>query len=231
MMKVEYMTHSGDDLLVVNAARCSFGKESEWEKDGDIHILSEKDRKLIHYLAREKHVLPFRHPTLTLRCRAPIFVARQLGKSQVGMSWSEESLRYITPKPEFYWPEGWRKKAENVKQGSSEELCGWMTEGEEEGEGDIISHRDYITKYVEGLAGLYEEMLENGVCPEQARMILPQNTMVTWVWTGTLLAWAHLLSLRLHPSSQKETREFAKLVEDIVANIYPESYEALSKYK
>lgn len=111
-MKVELMCHSGSDLLVVNAARCSFGKESEWEyvpheeiADCEVQVLSDKDKKLINYLAREKHVLPFRHPQITLRIKVPIFLARQLGKHQVGMSWSEESRRYVTTEPEFFWPQ------------------------------------------------------------------------------------------------------------------------------
>jgi len=112
-MKIEYMTHSGSDLLVVNAARCSFGKEVE-----ELLVM---DERLINFLAREHHLLPFRHPQITLRCKAPIFLARQLGKHQVGFSWSEESRRYITNEPEFYWPDKWRKAAENVKQGSSNE--------------------------------------------------------------------------------------------------------------
>ncbi len=137
-MQIEYVAHSGDDLLVVDCARASFGKQSDWEYydvDGrgpskspshcgeyfNIAKLSDKDAKLINYLAREKHVLPFRHPTVTLRCKAPLFVARQLMKHQAGMSWSEESRRYITTEPEFYFPDKWRKKAENVKQGSSDE--------------------------------------------------------------------------------------------------------------
>src|SRR5690606_34775594 len=116
-MKIEYMTHSGSDLLVVNAARCSFGKEVE-----ELLVM---DERLINFLAREHHLLPFRHPQVTLRCKAPIFLARQLGKHQVGFSWSEESRRYITTGPELQVPE-LRAKAENVKQGSTEQLVeGW----------------------------------------------------------------------------------------------------------
>src|SRR5690606_33303835 len=117
----------------VNAARASFGKESKWaieetigdgdqtEYPGRMRVLSARDSRLLNFLAREKHMLPFRHPQVTLRCRAPIFVARQVGKHQTGMSWSEESRRYITTEPEFFWPDKWRKKAEDVKQGSSDE--------------------------------------------------------------------------------------------------------------
>lgn len=232
-MKIEYMVHSGDDLLVVNAARASFGKESVWEKEvvdvvggfETVKVLSDKDKKLINFLAREKHVLPFRHPTITLRCQAPVFVARQLGKHQVGMSWSEESRRYIDGEPEFFWPDKWRKRADNVKQGSSDEevpvpsmaVSRWA---------DSPGLCD-PKEVVELVTMMYNTMLEQGVAPEQARMILPQNMMVTWVWTGTLLSWHHMLQLRLAPDTQKETRDFANMVSDVITPLFPVSMEAL----
>lgn len=254
-MRVELVVATPDaDLLVVNAARASFGKESKMEVsvsddiDGAERLaletkgsidhawiysdrwmggypvvhLSAKDAKLINYLAREKHVLPFRHPHITLRCSAPIFVARQLMKHQVGMSWSEESRRYIDSEPEFFWPEAWRGRAENVKQGSTDE--------------------DLSDKYIEGGAytvleatvgavaqayRAYTELLDNGVAPELARMILPQNMMTTWVWTGSLLSWHHMLSLRLDAHTQKETRDFAQMVKEIIVPLAPVSMAAL----
>lgn len=228
-MRVEYMTHSGDDLLVVNAARASFGKESEWDKgtelvydeefdvydEEEVNVLSDRDKKLIDFLAREKHLLPFRHPTVTLRCRAPLFVARQLGKHQAGMSWSEESRRYITTEPEFYWPNKWRKKADNVKQGSANEAADTTVD---------------LSWYVGVAVGAYEKMLEDGVAPELARMILPQNMMITWVWTGTMLAWNHMIKERTAPTTQRETQEFARMVEQIMNDLYPVSMEALREH-
>lgn len=234
-MKAEYMAHSGDDLLVVNAARSSFGKESEWDlklvadEGPDVweRVLSDRDKKLINFLAREKHVLPFRHPTITLRCRAPIFVARQLGKHQAGMSWSEESRRYVDTEPEFFWPDKWRKRADNVKQGSSDEelpfamdAVGMTLAGEDIYLGDL----EYI------VTSLYQSALSQGMAPEQARMILPQNMMITWVWTGTLLAWHHMLQLRLASDTQKETRDFAKMVENIITPLFPVSMQALTEH-
>lgn len=231
-MQVEYVCHSGSDLLVVDAARASFGKQSEWEVTGPEHDitvkLSAKDTKLIHFLAREKHMLPFRHPTVTLRCRAPLFVARQLGKHQAGMSWSEESRRYITTEPEFYWPNKWRKKADNVKQGSSDE--------------EVPTPRMAVSRWADspGLCNpkevielvemMYKVMLDDGVAPELARMVLPQNMMITWVWTGTLLAWNHMIKERTAPTTQRETQEFARMVEQIMNDLYPVSMEALRSY-
>lgn len=240
-MRVEYITHSGDDLLVVDAARASFGKQSEWEVVGydevfddhgrsvEIHPikqLSAKDTKLIRFLAREKHLLPFRHPSVTLRCQAPLFVARQLGKHQAGMSWSEESRRYITTEPTFYWPDKWRKKADNVKQGSSdEEVIGpWSISAFGLAVTNVQTEARYM---IQTALACYENMLANGVAPEQARMILPQNMMITWVWTGSLLAWVHMIRERTAPTTQRETQEFARLVETTMRNLYPVSMDAL----
>lgn len=215
-MKADYMCHNGDDLTVVNAARVSFSKESK--------ELNDKDVKLLNFLAREKHVLPFRHPHLTLRCKAPIFVARQLMKHQVGLSWSEESRRYIDDPPEFYWPDKWRRRADNVKQGSSEEEfdpldwkdATWEPTWQQELRMDIgILERWYLN------------MISEGCAPEQARMILPQNMYTNWVWTGSLLAWVQMLKLRLDSHAQRETQDFAKLVVPHLEKLYPVSFKAL----
>lgn len=230
-MKVEYMDHSGSDLLVVNAARCSFGKESEWEyvphaeiADCEVAVLSAKDTKLINYLAREKHVLPFRHPQVTLRIKVPIFLARQIGKHQVGMSWSEESRRYITTEPEFFWPDKWRKAAENVKQGSSDEE---VTQVYEVGDWtpQLIAN-DALTGCVEA----YTDLLNAGVAPELARMILPQNMYITAVWTGSLLSFYQMYKLRAEAHAQKEARDFAEMVKEVIQPLYPESWKALEEH-
>ena len=243
-MKVELMAHSGNDLLVVNAARASFGKESEMEiigwkewkslEDGfkeawPVMGLKEKDKKLLDYLAREKHVLPFRHPQVTLRCKAPIFLARQLGKHQVGMSWSEESRRYITTEPEFYWPDKWRKKADNVKQGSSdEEVEGpWTTSAFGLAATTAKHEYDYM---VATAVGCYKNMLSYGVAPELARMVLPQSMFVTWVWTGSLLSFYQLYKLRAEAHAQREAQDFAEMIKVEVSKLYPESWAALERY-
>lgn len=226
-MKVELVTYTPDaDLLVVNAARCSFGKEKE--------VFDEKDAKLINFLAREKHLLPFRHPHITLRCKAPMFVARQLGKHQTGMSWSEESRRYIDSPPEFFWPDAWRARADNVKQGSSSEVIEEFVLDDVTPEYEAAYGKVPPTKtqrLAESVAEYavmqYDRMLKGGVAPELARMILPQNTMITWVWTGSLLAWVHMIKERSHPTAQKETRDFAAMVKSIMEDIAPASMAAL----
>ena len=239
-MKVEHLAHSGDDLLVVNAARASFGKESNLErvfhpiteaKDGTrigywTAELSGKDKKLLDYLAREKHVLPFRHPQITLRIKVPIFLARQLGKHQVGMSWSEESRRYVTTEPEFFWPDKWRKAAENVKQGSTDEEVTELVNWDAFGTGVKSAAKDAVNL----LKNLYDEMLESGVAPELARMILPQNMYITAVWTGSLLSFYQMYKLRSEAHAQKEARDFAEMVKAEMVKLYPESWAALEKH-
>jgi thymidylate synthase (FAD) len=196
----------GSDLTVVNAARVSFNKEHDefdWKTD----------RGLIKYLAKHNHWSPFAHCSATFRVKAPIFVARQLVKHTVGFSWNEVSRRYVDNEPEFYIPEVWRKRAENVKQGSSEEAVT-----------SIVSAPETAT--LQSLS-CYEYLLESGVCPEQARMVLPQNTMTEWYWTGTLYAWARMCQLRLDSHTQKETRDVAAYINASMAELFPVSWEYL----
>ena len=207
---IELMNHTPDgDLLVVNAARCSFDKEHE--------VFDEKgDTRLINYLAREKHLLPFRHPNVTFRMHMPLFVARQLGKSQVGFSWSEVSRRYIKGEPEFYTPKTIRAKADNVKQGSSDEKH-WNNTYLKM---DMKSHQK---KSVD----LYNQMLAQGVCAEQARAVLPQSMYTTCVTTGTLLGWHHLFTQRSDPHTQWETQKYARAIDFMMSQLYPVSWGAL----
>lgn len=211
-IEVSLVHHVGDDLDVVNAARVSFDKESEWEKNENSYgHLCVKDERLISYLAKHKHHSPFNHSFLSFRVKAPIFVARQLVKHKF-LPWNEVSRRYVDSEPEFYFPEYWRKKAENVKQGSSPQPV------------------DVLEKYCEDAAFVaneaYNRMLQEGVCPEQARMVLPQNMMTEWRWSGTLGAFLDMLVLRLDPHTQKETRDVAEKIAVIVKELFPVSYAA-----
>ena len=209
---VSYINHCGSDLSVVDAARVSFNKVSELV-NGE---LSSGDAKLINYLAKHKHTSPFNHCFLTVRVKAPIFVARQLVKHKF-MPWNETSRRYVQDEPEFYLPDIWRGKADNVKQGSSNEPV-------------MLPLSKYIDTIKESLAN-YEEALELGCCAEQARMLLPQNTMTEWVWSGTLGAFCDMLKLRLDSHTQLETRVVAEKVSDIVKNYFPVSHKALLENK
>lgn len=218
-MKVELIDSMGSDLSVVNAARVSFAKESDWEissapkfkGDTTDNILNEKDQKLISYLAAHNHWSPFAHAFLSFRIKAPIFVARQMVKHQVGLAWNEVSRRYVDDEPEFWFPEVWRGKPVNAKQGSS-------------GEVDVETPVD---SYIQEALNCYEDLLEQGVAPEQARMVLPQNTMTEWIWSGSLAAFARVCKLRLDPHAQQETQEIAKQINGLVPQEFTYSWKAL----
>ena len=180
-MNVEVIDKMGSDLSVVNAARVSFAK-TKTEFD-------DKDEKLIKYLAEHNHWSPFGHASLQFRIKAPVFVARQLVKHQVGLVWNEVSRRYVDDEPEFYMPFLWREKAENKKQGSAD------TEVEFD-----------ITDITMACKSVYNQMLESNIAPEMARMILPQSMMTEWYWSGTVYAFARVCNLRNKADAQEETR-------------------------
>jgi len=225
-MKVELIDHMGSDLSVVNAARVSFSKESEWyypgvEKDCPVgqlsdRRLSDRDTKLIKYLAKHNHWTPFGHAFASFRIKAPIFVARQLGKHQVGLVWNEVSRRYVDDEPEFYVPDAWRKRAENVKQGSGDSISSWASDAINDTVNDL--NREIIDVY---------KALCRDLCPEQARMVLPQSMMTEWVWSGSLAAFARVCKLRLDPHTQYETRLVADQINAAMGSLYPISWKAL----
>lgn len=230
------MDHMGSDLTVVNAARVSFDKESAWEipveqddngidyQDWDNPVLKQSDDKLVKYLAEHEHWSPSAHPHLMFRIKAPIFVARQLAKHQVGFAWNEVSRRYVDSKPEFYYPEHWRKKAEDKKQGSSEDVVKYFNPPGQT-RGGIKPQAVYM-QLINYIEEFYEDCITNNVCPEQARMILPQSMYTEWIWTGSLYAFARMLNLRLKDDTQKETREIALQIKKHVVDLFPVS----SKY-
>ena len=269
-MKVTYLDHMGTDLSVVNAAKVSFGKRSEWDyeevvtEEGyrrvtDTRILSKKDQGLIQFLAsgltteeREAHVqrglncktpedmerfindtrriathfAPFTKTAIQLHISCPLFVAAQLFKHQVGFETpSSISYRYVEAE-EFYVPDVWRKKADNVKQGSSDEAV------------EYIDREDFLQPepterlynyYLERVGELYEDFLNSKVAPEQARMILPQSTITEFIWQGNVAAWARLYNQRTDSHAQKETQDLAKQIGEIIQPLYPVSWEALTK--
>jgi thymidylate synthase (FAD) len=201
MMQVTLLDHMGSDLNIVNAARCSFGKKKE--------IMDKSDEKLIAYLAKHGHWTPFAHNSIQFHIKAPMFVARQLGKHQVGLVWNEISRRYVDTDPEFYNPDIWRLKAENVKQGSSEETVTCD-----------------ITEYNTSCLNFYNELLSKNIAPEMARMILPQNIMIEFHWTGSLYAFIRICKLRLAKDTQWETRQIAKLISDECKKLFPIAWNA-----
>ena len=221
-IEVTLIDHMGSDLTVVNAARVSFNKESNWEtipEAGPVRdLLKETDERLITYLAKHKHWTPFAHTSLQFRIKAPIFVARQLGKHQVGLVWNEISRRYVDYEPEFYYPEYWRGKADDKKQGSSDEKI------------DINPYRLMVDHYKQAMhtcSWTYQELLRKGVAPEMARMVLPQSMFTEWYWTGSLVSFARVCSLRSKADAQKETSEVSSMIEIQCAKCFPSSWQAL----
>jgi thymidylate synthase (FAD) len=223
---VELIDSCGDDLSVVNAARVSFNKQSEFEDTDTVcHKLPDKDAKLINYLAKHKHKSPFNHCFMSFRVKAPIFVARQLVKHEY-LPWNEVSRRYVTDEPEFFMPDYWRKAADNVKQGSSDEKAYMMVDLA--GEDWLVS--DVMQDFTSDCLFIYKNAIKAGVCPEQARMVLPQNTMTEWIWSGTLFAFAKMCKLRLDAHTQRETQEIAMMIDKYAQVLYPVSWKALMEY-
>ena len=206
MITAEYLQHCGTDTMVVNAARVSFAKESA--------MFNDKDAGLISYLAKHKHKSPFNHTFATFRVKAPIFVARQLVKHEY-MPWNEVSKRYVDDEPEFYMPDVWRGRSADKKQGSDGEVkLGTLDTA-------IVSDSPYDA------LSAYRALLEAGVAPEQARMVLPQSTMTEWWWSGSLDAFADMCRLRIAPDTQAETRQVALMIDKKMLELFPVSWLAL----
>ena len=217
-IKVELLDSMGDDLDVCNAARVSFAKETQWAAmEAGEGMLASGDIKLINYLAKHDHWTPFAHTALKFRVAAPVPIRTQCFKHKVGMVENEESRRYISTTPEIFIPEFFRSKPEgSIKQGS----------------GDVHPLSDkWLEVYQEmttDSVNAYLQMLEDGVCPEQARFILPQGAIVNWIWTGNLVSFANLYNKRTDTNAQKEVQIVAELVGKEVERIFPVSWAALT---
>jgi len=213
MIKATYIDHMGNDLTVANAARVSFGKTSEMEDDPwGPPRLKAKDDKLIRYLAKHKHISPFGHCFASFHVKAPIFVARQLVKHKF-LRWNEISRRYVDDEPEFYVPDTWRGRSADKKQGS-----------------DGVSHPPlWLDSTMNQVLDLYDQMIHDGVAPEQARMVLPQSTMTEWYWSGSLDAFADMCRLRCASDTQYETRLVADNINEKMATLFPVSWDALTE--
>jgi thymidylate synthase (FAD) len=213
MIKATYINHMGNDLTVANAARVSFGKTSEMEDDPwGPPKLKKKDDKLIRYLAKHKHISPFGHCFASFHVKAPIFVARQLVKHKF-LRWNEISRRYVDDEPVFYVPDTWRGRSADKKQGS-----------------DGVSHPPlWLDSTMNQVLDLYDQMIHDGVAPEQARMVLPQSTMTEWYWSGSLDAFADMCRLRCASDTQYETRVVADNISEKMATLFPVAWDALTE--
>ena len=201
-MRVELVDKMGSDLSVVNAARVSYSKVAD--------EMTDKDEKLIKYLVEHNHWSPFAHAAIQFRIQAPVYVARQLVKHQVGLVWNEVSRRYVDDEPEFYIPKEWRLKAEDKKQGSSEETIEYNIDGS-----------------IQFVKQTYDNLLKAGVAPEMARMVLPQNLYTEWYWSGTLMAFARVCNLRCAKDTQWETQQIANQIHYEARQLFPISWKYL----
>ena len=208
-MEVTLIDKMGTDLSVVNAARVSYSKTKK--------TFEASDEKLIKYLAEHEHWSPFAHASLQFRIKAPVFVARQLVKHQVGLVWNEVSRRYVDHAPELYKPDSWRGRPQNSKQGS-------------DGEVELDQTINYnMETTMQNCLVLYKSLLQKGVAPEQARMVLPQSMMTEWYWSGTLYAFARVCNLRCKPDTQRETQEVANEIDRLTDEAFPRSWKHLRK--
>lgn len=213
MITAEYINHMGDDITVVNSARVSFNKESEYLEGS----LPSGDVRLIQYLAKHQHFTPFTHPQITLRETLPIFVARQRFKHVVGFTYNEVSRRYVDDTPEFYSPTTWRERPEgSVKQGSA----GTHPE--------TAMFSSIYGEYIKHAIATYENMISCGIAPEQARMVLPQSMLTSYYVTGSLAAYARAYKQRIDSHAQAETQELVKQWGSILSPLYPVSWAALT---
>ena len=226
-IEVEYIDHMGSDARVLNVARTSFNK---WKEEDA--LLDEHELSLLEYLATSlpknqrhewkalaqssKHWSPFAHCFLTVRCRVPLFLARQLSKHQVGLSWNEESRRYIDDEPTFYMPKELHYRPSNAKQGSA---------GVHKDSKVITSEMRKITHVT---LENYNRLIQFGVAPEEARMILPQNAMVNYIWSGSVMSMIRVLHQRLDSHAQLAAQDFAKKLKVILEEHFPHSIKAFS---
>jgi thymidylate synthase (FAD) len=213
---IDLLMHCGNDNTIANTARVSMELDGEWANLPEDYTEKQRDR-LIKYLATHHHTSPFRHNSITIKCNVPIFLARQLGKHQVGMSWNEVSRRYVDTDIEFFTPENWRAKPDgSIKQGS----------------GGVVENQNICKvlyeHHIEDSLELYDYLVEvKKVAPEMARMVLPQSMMTQFIWTGSLMAFAHVYKLRIDGHAQVEAQDFAKELNEIIKPLFPVAWEAL----
>jgi len=206
--KVELLETFGSDLTVVNAARVSLGKQ--------VDEFTDRDAKLVKYLAEHDHISPFFHPQARFRLKMPIWMAREWYRHTVGLSRNEVSRRYVDSPPTFHLPEAFRTRAANKKQGSNDDT---------HPDNDFL--RSYYVTQCEGALKTYNSLLESNVCPEQERMVLPQCMMTEFIETGSVAAYARLVKLRTSPDAQKEIQDVANEVSALLAEAFPVSWKTL----
>lgn len=212
---IKLKDHMGGDMRVFEAAKATM--------DDDEIQHEENPERLIKFLAAHRHITPFRHPQITLSCESPIFVARQLGKHQVGFSWNERSMRYRDSAIGFFSPEHWRGRPKNLHEGSTDVIMDDFVLFDDSGTTVHEAYQDFIN-YAELL---YNKFIEVGVAPEQSRMLLPQSMITRWVWTGSLYGFFEVYRQRISKHAQLEVNDFAKQLDVIMNELYPIAWAEL----
>lgn len=209
---IEILEVFGNDLTVVNAARVSFAKESE--------AMTERDEKLIAYLAKHDHISPFFHPQIRVRIKMPLFVAREWFRHTIGFARNEVSRRYVDSEPELWFPapSNLRERDPKLKQGSKDTTVE---------DSEAISNMMYKA----GMASvhLYTTLLAKQVAPEIARSVLPQSMYTEYIETGSLAAYARLWNLRTDPNAQREIQMYASALGSLLRKYFPVSWDVLTK--
>lgn len=226
-ISVKLVDHMGDCFRVFEAAKATLGgsEESQFKR-------GETDpTRLINFLAREKHVTPFRHPQVTFECEAPIAIARQLGKHQSGFSWNERSMRYRDSVIDVFVPDMFRGRPDKLHDGSTDrdvrlDVTNFSIDI---GGGDYYQPDvgELYNHAVEMAVQVYECLVEAGLAPEQARFILPQGMITRWVWTGSLYGWYSVYKQRSSEHAQYEVREFARQLDEQMSKLFPIAWQAL----
>lgn len=226
MISIKFVDKMGDDFRVFEAAKATLGGE---EESGFVRGETDPSR-LINFLAREKHITPFCHPHVTFECEAPIAIARQLGKHQVGFRWNERSMRYKDSVIDVYVPDMFRGRPDNLHSGSADiDVSGRVVDEGWSGDGVTVAQLYKIV--TDQCLHFYNELVKAGLAPEQARFVLPQGMITRWIWTGSLYGWYEVWRQRSSEHAQYEARLFASQLDTHMSSLFPIAWEALKGNK
>lgn len=226
MISIKFVDKMGDDFRVFEAAKATLGGE---EESGFVRGETDPSR-LINFLAREKHITPFCHPHVTFECEAPIAIARQLGKHQVGFRWNERSMRYKDSVIDVYVPDMFRGRPDNLHSGSADiDVSGRVVDDGWSGDGVTVAQLYKIV--TDQCLHFYNELVKAGLAPEQARFVLPQGMITRWIWTGSLYGWYEVWRQRSSEHAQYEARLFASQLDTHMSSLFPIAWEALKGNK
>lgn len=219
-ISVNVVDSMGTDFRIFEAAKATLGGGTE----SNFNAVETDPTRLINFLAKERHVTPFRHPQITLECEAPIAIARQLGKHQVGFSWNERSMRYRDSVIDVFTPDMFRGRPDHLHEGSTDVDVGsknistdhviWTVEKEYE-----LAIKTALSSY--------ETLLKAGLAPEQARFVLPQGMITRWFWTGSLYGFYEVYRQRSSEHAQYEVRDFADQLDTLMTELFPIAWTAL----